>query len=70
MYLGHSGIDIFTLMVVDDEPRIELVVRNIAVHEDDYVLILEPTSLEQQVSMADIGLVSVVTKSSRPSNTN
>lgn len=61
-YLRDPSIDIATLGMVDDDtrPRILRVVRDVIVHEDDDVLVLEPAPLHDLVGMADIRLVAVV----------
>jgi hypothetical protein len=57
-YLRDPSIDIATLGMVDDDtrPRILRVVRDVIVHEDDDVLVLEPAPLHDLVGMADIRL--------------
>ena len=57
-YLWHPSIDIATLGMVDDDtrPRIFRAMRDVIVHEDNDVLILESALLHDLVCMADVRL--------------
>ena len=57
-YLWNPSIDIATLGMVDDDtrPRILRAMRDVIVHEDNDVLVLESSLLHDLVRMADVCL--------------
>jgi len=57
-YLWNPSIDIATLGMVDDDtgPRILRAMRDVIVHEDNDVLVLESSLLHDLVRMADVRL--------------
>jgi len=57
-YLWNPSIDIATLGMVDDDtrPRILRAMRDVIVHEDNDVLVLESSLLHDLVCMADVRL--------------